>query len=219
MHRFSCSRQHLSIGCTNSLLAITVSCWWNSLSFRENRIHMIIISTVDPSWKNLQNKIRRAGCISRHVDLRHGCPKSCSLDRPMMMDFSVRQGSVETQQTHNNSLVCVLKRASSVHVEFSGNGNVTPWQTEVCPIQSAAGGLLLRHIHCPKRDELRSVVVCQPWPRWSIPDLVRSLCFFTKDFAQTDSVAIKNSDSLTLVRAPWLWFPASSYNSYRDGSK
>lgn len=69
----------------------------------------------------------------------------------------------------------LLEMSNSFHVELSGNGSVTPWQTEFCPIQSAAGGLLLRCIHCPKKDVLKSAVVCQPWPRWSIPHLVRSL--------------------------------------------
>lgn len=107
-------------------------------------------------------------------------------------DGLLNETGVSRNLTDSQWQPCPLSEKSKLwfHVELSGNGNVTPWQTEFCPIQSAAGGLLLRRIHCPKREELKSTVVRRSWPHWSILHLVRSLCSFTKDVAQTDSAAI-----------------------------
>lgn len=83
----------------------------------------------------------------------------------MMMDFSVRQGSAEISPTHKDSLVCSLKRASCgsmqslLEMAKALICDVTLWQAELCPIQSAAAGLPLRCIHCHKREELKSALV------------------------------------------------------------
>lgn len=104
------------------------------------------------------------------------------------------------------------------HLERSGNGNVTPWQTEFCPIQSAAGGPLLECIHSPKSDELKWAVLCQPWCCWSTLHMVRSSTASSRLLPRPIMLQSINSDIFAIFRASWTWFPASSYNSLRDGS-
>lgn len=144
--------------------------------------------------------------------MKHGFPLKLLTGRTDD-DGPLNETGVIRNMTDSQWQPCPLLEMSELwfHVELSGNGNVTPWQTDFCPIHSAAGGLLLRCIHCPKREELLSAVVCQPWLRWSIPHLVRSLCCFTENFAQTYSVAVNiYSFAVQSIMCAWLlegcWF-------------
>lgn len=65
-------------------------------------------------------------------------------DHGLLSEIEVsRSPGVSRNSTNSQWQPCPLPEKSKLwfHVELSGNGNVTPWQTAFCPIQSSAGGL------------------------------------------------------------------------------